>query len=256
MKRTLRIVLSILMLVIFAIVILEKFVDPTPGGADNAPLDLRRQVYTNDHAYACRNRDDLKDITMAAMDVMDKFGGTFESCSKFGKMAVRALERTRNGIYVRIASASLSVADQQITAAWIFDINLTNTPPNAATPDTGNEVVAVDKPTAPSPPKHGALPEKPGQCAQSTIQSIGTRLENAPGSGSEVDYSNGSHQVSYDTVAVVSTWAVGDQVRMCVVEVERDCPVGVQPGRVYETTNLRTSNSWRESDSEHSCRGA
>lgn len=107
-----------------------------------------------------------------------------------------------------------------------------------------------------------SLPTKIGQCTNTTIKDIGTRLEDnttrqpIPGSGSAVDFANGGHQVSYDTIAAVTQSRAGDPVRMCLVSIPRGCPPGDDRGRMYKTTNLRTRGVWTLPDAEHQCGGA
>lgn len=107
-----------------------------------------------------------------------------------------------------------------------------------------------------------ALPQRLGQCTETTISKIGQRLEDSatrrpiPGSGSAVGFANRGSQVSYDEVPAIQHSRRGDRVRMCLVKLPEDCPPGDQRGRVYATTNLRTGESWTLPDSEHSCGGA
>jgi hypothetical protein len=106
------------------------------------------------------------------------------------------------------------------------------------------------------------LPARIGQCAPTTIKSIGTRLEDGathkpiPGSGSAVNFANGGYQVSYDTVPAITASRVGDAVTMCLVSMPQNCPPGDTRGKTYKTTNARTHGSWTLPDSEHSCGGA
>jgi hypothetical protein len=106
------------------------------------------------------------------------------------------------------------------------------------------------------------LPTRIGQCSRTTISKIGTRLENGvtgrpvPGSGSAVNFANGGYQVSYDMEPPITRSHVGDPVMMCLVQLPQGCPPGDDRGRIYRTTNLRTRQSWRLPDSEHSCGGA
>jgi len=106
------------------------------------------------------------------------------------------------------------------------------------------------------------LPTQIGQCSQSAISKIGTRLEDGgtgaplPGSGSAVSFANGGYQVSYETVPQIVRSRIGDPVRICLFSIPKDCPPGDDRGRIYQTTNLRTRQSWRLPDSQHSCGGA
>jgi hypothetical protein len=100
------------------------------------------------------------------------------------------------------------------------------------------------------------LPTHVGDCVNTTIKSIETRLENAPGSGSAVSFENGGYQVDYDKVPAIEQSRKGDPVRMCLESVPRNCPKGDDRGRVYHVTNLRTHQSWSRADSSHMCGGA
>ena len=95
-----------------------------------------------------------------------------------------------------------------------------------------------------------------GQCVETRVKEVGTRLEGAPGSGSLVTFANGGVQVSYDQVPEVDQSRPGDRVSMCLVSIPKDCPPGDDRGRTYKTTNKRTGQSWTLPDSEHACGGA
>ena len=95
-----------------------------------------------------------------------------------------------------------------------------------------------------------------GDCTNTTVERISTRLEGVPDSGSVVCFKNGICQVDYDTVPAIEQSRRGDPVRMCLVSIERDCPKGTEPIREYRTTNLSTQKSWIRGDHGHSCRGA
>jgi hypothetical protein len=100
------------------------------------------------------------------------------------------------------------------------------------------------------------LPAKIGQCSNTTIKDIGTRLENAPGSGDAVGYANGGAQISYDTIKGLKGSRAGDPARLCLISLPQDCPPGDDRGKKYRATNLRTHSSWEAFDSEHMCGGA
>ena len=85
----------------------------------------------------------------------------------------------------------------------------------------------------------GDLPKRVGDCADTAIKSIGTRLEGVPDSGSAVSFENGGYQVGYDRVPAIEQSRNGDPVRMCLVSLTRNCPKGDDRGRTYRTTNLR-----------------
>jgi hypothetical protein len=98
-------------------------------------------------------------------------------------------------------------------------------------------------------------PVRVGECANTTIKWVGTRL-GAPGSGSSVVYQNGLSQVDYDTVPAIDQSRKGDPVHICLVFIPINCPKGDNRGRKYRTTNLRTHQTWTLYDSEHLCGGA
>jgi hypothetical protein len=100
------------------------------------------------------------------------------------------------------------------------------------------------------------LPKRVGDCVNTTIKSIETRLEGMPGSGSAVSFANGGYQVGYETVPAIEQSRRDDPVRMCLVSIPKNCPKGDNRGKVYRTTNLRTRQSWNLPDSEHMCGGA
>ena len=105
------------------------------------------------------------------------------------------------------------------------------------------------------------LPTRVGQCAMARVKQVETRLQDAsgqpvPGSGSAIEFFNGGYQVSYDEVPAVDNSRRGDTVRVCLIEIPKDCPPGDVRGRIYRTTNLRTGGQWTLPDSEHSCGGA
>jgi hypothetical protein len=100
------------------------------------------------------------------------------------------------------------------------------------------------------------LPTRVGQCSETAITVLASRLEKTPESGSAVEFENGGYQVSYEIVPQLQRSRVGDKVRMCLTTVPRDCPKGDDRGRIYRTTNLRTGEGWTLPDSQHSCGGA
>jgi hypothetical protein len=106
------------------------------------------------------------------------------------------------------------------------------------------------------------LPTKIGQCSNTTIKDVTTRLQDGPtykpipGSGSAVDFANGGYQVSYDTIAAIDQSRAGDPVTLCLVSKPKGCPPGDNRGITYKTTNLRTHGTWTLPDAEHMCGGA
>ena len=104
------------------------------------------------------------------------------------------------------------------------------------------------------------LPNRVGECVATTIKAVGTRLvdggEPVEGSGSDVEFTNGGRQVSFDTVPQIDGSRPGDPVQMCLLSVPVACPSGDNRGRLYRTTNLRSHQSWVLRDAEHMCGGA
>jgi hypothetical protein len=111
-----------------------------------------------------------------------------------------------------------------------------------------------------APALAAGLPTRLGQCANSTVTSVETRLTDGSkpvaDSGSAISFANNGYQVSYDQIAAVDTSRIGDPVRLCLVSIPQGCPRGDDRGREYKTTNLRTHRSWTLPDSQHSCGGA
>lgn len=102
----------------------------------------------------------------------------------------------------------------------------------------------------------GTLPRKIGECVQTTVTSVGTRLKDTPGSGSFINFANGEMEVSYDTIPGIEHSKSGDPIRLCLIEIPRGCPPGDDRGRTYTATNLCTGDSWTEGNSSHTCGGA
>ena len=106
------------------------------------------------------------------------------------------------------------------------------------------------------PASAAGLPRRVGQCVETRVKEVSTRLENTPGSGSAIDFENGGYQVSYEQIPAVDNSRPGDPVTMCLVSIPRGCPPGDKRGREYRTTNKRTGQSWKLPDAEHMCGGA
>lgn len=100
------------------------------------------------------------------------------------------------------------------------------------------------------------LPRRVGQCATTKVAEVGSRLEGAPDSGSAIRYANGGTQVSYSIIPGVRRSRAGDLVKLCLVQLPKDCPKGDDRGKIYRATNLRMGMSWTAQDTQHSCRGA
>lgn len=119
--------------------------------------------------------------------------------------------------------------------------------------------LALAIPLACFAPAHaGALPTKIGACSKTKIKLIGGRLEGDTSfeTGTGVIFDNGGVQISYEREEAVIHSRVGDPVRICLVEIPKDCPPGDDRGKVYKTTNLRTGQHWEMPDSQHMCGGA
>lgn len=102
------------------------------------------------------------------------------------------------------------------------------------------------------------LIDRVGQCVNTRITSIGARLEGDTSfeSGMQFDTAAGFGGVDYEIVPALRRSRVGDRVRYCLVSIPRHCPPGDDRGRIYRTTNFRTHERWRMSDTQHSCGGA
>lgn len=101
-----------------------------------------------------------------------------------------------------------------------------------------------------------AVPTRVGACVKTTVAETGPRLEGAPESGSSIRYANGLSQVDYSVVPGIANSRTGDEVNVCLVSIPADCPPGDTRGRIYDATNLRTRETWRAPDSQHTCGGA
>jgi hypothetical protein len=95
-----------------------------------------------------------------------------------------------------------------------------------------------------------------GDCKNTVIKSLGSRLGGVRESGSAVNYGNGVYGVSYDIIPELEESRVADPIKLCLTDIPRNCPPGDDRGRSYAATNLRTGGKWELSDSEHECGGA
>jgi hypothetical protein len=102
----------------------------------------------------------------------------------------------------------------------------------------------------------GSLPTKVGQCTNTAIKEIGSRLEGLPDSGGLVVYANGGIGVSYEEVPGLRRAKAGDKVKLCLTSLPQDCPPGDNRGITYKATDMRTEESWELPDAEHMCGGA
>lgn len=100
------------------------------------------------------------------------------------------------------------------------------------------------------------LPLAIGQCSQTTVSSLGTRLQDSPGSGTSISFSNGIYLVAYDTIPEAEVSRVGDRVTICLTSTTKDCPLGDGRGKFYSVINLKTEQGFKMSSSSHGCGGA
>jgi hypothetical protein len=102
----------------------------------------------------------------------------------------------------------------------------------------------------------GATPTKVGQCVETSIKQIATRLEGVPDSGSFIEYANGIVGMSYDTVKAITKAKKGDKVALCLTSIPKGCPPGDDRGKFYSALDHRTKGKWNLPDAEHMCGGA
>jgi len=110
---------------------------------------------------------------------------------------------------------------------------------------------------APSSP----TPQKVGECVETTVSRLGTRLQGGggspvPGSGTAIVFANGIGLVSYDIVPEAEDSKAGDSVTLCLSDIPKDCPPGDDRGRTYTVSNSRTKKKFSMANSQHSCGGA
>lgn len=108
---------------------------------------------------------------------------------------------------------------------------------------------------AETPTAVAAKPANVGDCMDTTVTSVGPRLEGAPDSGSSIQFANGITQTSYDVVPAIRHSRAGDAVHVCLVSIPENCPPNDDRGRVYSAVNARTHETWSAPDSEHMCGG-
>ena len=105
------------------------------------------------------------------------------------------------------------------------------------------------------------LPNRVGECVETKIEQITDRFGESLSKddyirGAAVKFRNNGRQISYDKESAIARSKTGDRVKMCLVEIPKDCPRGDHRGRIYKTVNLRTGETWTLPDSQHSCGGA
>ena len=157
--------------------------------------------------------------------------------------------RKANGFPTRTTAAELASNDA------VADAEEQKTNAEVAAAEHGK--ASSPSPVEPMEPSRGAhyFP-KIGQCFNTQVASIGSRLENTPDSGDAVEYTDGHYQVSYETNPVVQKFHVGDPIRLCVIELPGHCPAADDRGILFSAVNLKTGGRWKAADSEHPCGGA
>ena len=100
------------------------------------------------------------------------------------------------------------------------------------------------------------VPTEVGQCVETSITEITSRLEGMPDSGDAVVYANDIYGVSYDQIDTLRNSEVGDPIKLCLTALPEDCPPGDERGKVYSALNERTRETWELPDAEHMCGGA
>jgi hypothetical protein len=109
---------------------------------------------------------------------------------------------------------------------------------------------------APASPASPIFPMTVGECVETSIETLTSRLDGMPDSGDAIVYANGLYGVSYDRVEGLKGARAGDPVRLCLTFVPDDCPPGDSRGRRYKATDLRTHREWELPDAQHLCGGA
>jgi hypothetical protein len=227
---------------------LEQLIDDKPVqvsalGRQTAPLD---EIFPKDRSGA-RFRVSRKYLAFS------RFRFTLANAAGRSSVDIDLVRHGLVGWRVERVSPNISLAD--IGAGDAAVPTAAGEPPPPPPPPSG-EAVASAAAAAQPPAEAAGLPTQIGQCVTTTVKQVSTRLEDTPGSGSEVTFANGGRQVSYDQVPDVDASQPGDGVKMCLVSLPQDCPPGDDRGRQYKTTNLRTGGAWTLPDSEHMCGGA
>jgi uncharacterized protein len=116
---------------------------------------------------------------------------------------------------------------------------------------TAQSLVDATRPSGPG------IPDKVGDCATTTIASIGPRIDAAHLElGMTVAFANQVYQVSEGKEPNLLASRAGDSVIMCLASKPRFCPAGDDRGKIYLVTNSRTHGTWWLQDSQHMCGGA
>ncbi|MBI3437081.1 MAG: hypothetical protein HY054_00200 [Proteobacteria bacterium] len=123
-------------------------------------------------------------------------------------------------------------------------------------PSSNTTTAAPPETTTQTTAQASDAPQHVGDCVDTTVREIASRLEGMPNSGSAITYANGIYQVSYDMIDGVTHSRVGDPVHLCLISLPADCPAGDDRGKTYQATNARTHETWSAPDAEHMCGGA
>ena len=107
-----------------------------------------------------------------------------------------------------------------------------------------------------APQLQGDLPRKVGDCVDTQVEFVGTRLTEVADSGTAIEFSNGLSLVSYDQIPAAAESKVGDKVKACLEALPKNCPPGDDRGKIYRIENLRTGRSFSMPDAAHACGGA
>lgn len=218
---------------------LEQVIANPPGTASAAsqlldevfPKDRTGQRFRVDHHYLA----------------FDRFRYTLTSTG--GKSSVD-VDLQRQGLFGwRVARVTSNLDPSSLRAALA-------PPASAAQEPAQEDSQALSSAPPPSTATADNLPTEIGQCVDTTVKAVSTRLDGVADSGSAISFTNGGYQVSYDQVPAVDQSRAGDPIDLCLVSVPDDCPPGDDRGKTYKATNSRTGGSWTLPDSEHMCGGA
>ena len=78
----------------------------------------------------------------------------------------------------------------------------------------------------------------------------------SPTAAAECSTQMAGTQVSYELIAAIHRSRQGDRLRLCLVSIPKNCPLGDDRGKVYRATNLRMEKAGRRQTLQHSCGGA
>lgn len=194
----------------------------------------------------CRQADDPSDLSQAKIRL--QIEGADSAASTADADPAKQQEKKRRSPLVYVIVALLLVA-----ASYALVYNDTRRAPSQGVEQT--PVPASEAPVVGTQAGHEGMPTKVGECKDTRIATIQTRLIGVADSGSLATFENGGMQVSYDRVDEIEKSLVGDDVSVCVVSLPVDCPPDDARGIVYKTTNKRTQGTWTLPDSSHQCGG-